>query len=301
MKRQRLILAGVAALLIGPASAKPDWSKVRLHVLPGIGTKNFELGAPLPDKWPKELGEPDLIFPFHGTGEGTRRIIWGETAKGQLSKGVALVASGEGEDSSITDIEIRDVRAGVDEENLFLGVSTDSISKRSQLVQADGKKSYLLPGLSIESGGNKLIGFKVHSPAGTRWRFRRWRVRPGEAVGPIRLGEPLDEWLFSSIGDPHQKSREFLLWQADDSSQTLKISLEPRTGKVTRIHGKGLPWRTPNGISLGDTTSAFEAKHPESKSGLGRGLDETTYKLPGLRATFNRGRLISFDLYEIPR
>ncbi len=297
----RLRAALLVLAFLTPALAVPDWSKVRLSVIPGEGTEDFQLGSPLPEEWPKQLGKPDEIFWYHGTGEGIRRVTWGEMVKGQLNKGLTVMVSGQGETTSINDIEIKRIRAGVSGENLFLGVPEASVSKRSELVQKDGKKSYLLPGLSIEAADGKLVGLRVHSPASTRWRFQKWRVRPGEAAGPVRLGKPVEEQLLvSTIGEPHEKSREHLMWRADDSSQTLKISLDARTGEVVRIHGKGLPWRTFNGATIGDSSAVFSNKHPEAKSGLGRGLDETVFKLPGLRATFNRDKLVGFDVYPVP-
>lgn len=303
---RKLVFVGLSSLLLlgtlCPALAVPDWSKVRLSVIPGEGTTDFKLGEALPEKWPETLGEPDQIFWYHGTGEGIRRVIWGELEKGQLIKGIWLMVSGYGEEVSINDIEIKRIRAGVDDENLFLGLPEASLSKRSKLVQKDGKKSYLLPGLSIESTEGKLTGLRVQSPQATRWRFRKWRVRPGLAAGPVRLGEPVEEdLLFNTIGNPHEKDREHMLWRAEDSNQTLQITMDPRTGVVTRIHGKGLPWRTPNGVTLGDSSNDFSNKHPEAKKGLGRGLDDTVLKMPGLRATFHRDRLIGFDLYPLPK
>jgi hypothetical protein len=288
--------------LLMPALAVPDWSNVRLGVIPGEGTEDFKLGESLPEEWPETLGEPDLVFWYDGTGEGLRRILWGELVKGQLTQGISLMVSGYDEEVSINDIEIKRIRAGVDDENLFLGLPEDSLSKRSTLVQKDGKKSYLLPGLSIESGDGKLVGMRVHSPQATRWRFRKWRVRPGKAAGPIRIGQPVEEQLlFNSIGDPHEKDREHMLWRADDSNQTLRVTMDPRNGAVTRIHGKGLPWRTPNGATLGDSPEVFSSKHPEARSGFGRGLDESVMKMQGLRATFNRDRLVGFDVYPVPK
>lgn len=300
---RKFFLGGLLALcLLFPALAVPDWSKVRLDVIPGQGTADFTLGGPLPESWPKQLGAPDQIFWFHATGEGFRRITWGTMKKGQLAKGITLLANGQEDSTSITDIEIKAIRAGVTGENLFLGLPEESVSKRSELVQKDGKKSYLLPGLSIEVAEGKLLALRVHSPASTRWRFQKWRVRPGEAAGPVRLGERVEEQLLiNSIGEPHDKSREHMVWRADDSNQTLQIIMDPRTGAVTRIQGKGLPWRTFNGATLGDSSTVFAGKHPEAKSGVGRGLDETVYKLPGLRATFSKDKLVGFDVYPVPK
>lgn len=267
--------------------------------MPGVGIQSLELGENLPEKWPAQLGNPDIVFPFHDTGEGLRRIVWGSMSKGQLSKGIALMAQGQGETSVINEIVIRGIRAGVDKENLFLGLPEENVSKRSESVQKDGKKSYLLPGLTIESANGKLETLKVHSPHSTRWRFKQWSIRPGQAAGPIKLGQKVDESVFQSIGEPHQRSETRLLWQAEDSNQTLKIDLEERTGTVTRVHAKGLHWRTPNGVTLGDSEAAFSAKHPEARSGQGRAYEDTLLKMPGLRATFSKGKLISFDVYPI--
>jgi hypothetical protein len=293
-----LILLALVAI---PAVAVPDWNKVRLSVAPGIGTKHFQLGEPLPKSWPAELGEPDLVFPFHDTGEGLTRLTWGTIEKGQLMTGMAVLAVGRVDENTIIDIEIKRIRAGVDDENLFLGLPEETISKRSQSVQKDGKTSYILPGLTIETSGKKMIGLKVHSPMSTRWRFQRWRIRPGLAAGPIRLGEKVDKSLFQSIGEPHERSSELLLWQATESDQSLSIQLDPRTGTVTRVRGVGLPWRTPNGATLGDSPKAYTGKHPTAKSGIGRGVDQTILKLPGLRANFTRDKLTSFDIYPVPK
>lgn len=298
--QKTVVVLALGSLVAGTVMAKPQWDKVRLTVLPGVGFKGVELGEPLPEKWPQELGNPDIIYPFHGTGENVRRIGWGDFSKGQLVKGIALMAEGEGEKSSVTDIVISRIRAGLSEENLFLGLPEANISKRSESVQRDGKKSYLLPGLTIETSEGKMVTLRVHSPAATRWRFKQWRMRPGEAVGPVRLGEKLDESLLESIGEPHLRKKEQLVWQASDSGQTLKIDLDPRTRAVTRIHGAGLPWRTPNGVTVGDSEATFKAKHPAAKAGFGRDYEETLLKLPGLRATFIKGRLESFDVYPTP-
>lgn len=295
----RSLTLALVVLLSCSASASPDWSKVRISVTPGVGTKDFQLDHPLPKEWPKALGAPDQIFAFHATGESVRRLCWGEMKAGQLHQGVALVVVGKGEESSVVDLEFRRIRAGVDKENLFLGLPEENISKRSTLVQKDGKKSFLLPGLAIETSDGKMVSLRVHSPSATRWRFQRWRVRPGQAAGPIRLGEKVDPSLFQSIGEPHERSREVLLWQADDSSQTLKVSLDNRTEEVTRVRGVGLPWRTPNGVTLGDSSKLYKEKHPEARSGVGRGIDESLMKLPGLRATFTKDRLTSFDVFLV--
>lgn len=295
------LVLGLQLFLAGPIGAKPTWDKVRLSVTPGVGTADFKLGEPLPTEWPEDLGPPDVDFAAQGTGEGLRRLTWGDLKLGQLEKGLAIVSVGEGEETTIVDIEIKRMRAGVDKENLFLGLPEENISKRSSSVQRDGKTRYLLPGLTIETADGKLVGLQVHSPSSTRWRFQRWRLRPGKAAGPIRLGEPLDESLFQSIGEPHQKSREEVLWRATDSDQSLKVQLEKRSQHVTRIQGIGLPWRTPNGVTIGDTVDKFKAKHGNAKDGLGRAFNETILKLPGLRATFTEGKLTSFDVYPLPK
>lgn len=289
------------AFVFSPAAASPDWDKVRLSVTPGVGTQEFELGAPPPKEWPTKLGAPDQVYPFDGTGESFRRLIWGTQKKGRLHKGLSLLVMGEGEEATIVDIELKRIRAGVDDENLFLGLPAENISKRSDLVQKDGRETYLLPGLTIETEGGKMIGLLVHSPASTRWRFQRWRVTPGYGAGPIKIDEPVDESIFASIGKPHQRDSQLMLWEADDSAQTLKVTMEPRTGNVTRVRGIGLPWRTPNGATLGDSEQRFLKKHPEAKSMVGREIDETIYKLPGMRATFEKGKLTTFDVYPASR
>ena len=286
-------------LICTSALAIPDWDEVRLSVTPGVGTKDFQLGGPLPETWPETLGKPDLNFAFHGTGEGLRRLSWGEMRKGVLHKGLAILAVGETQETTIIDIEIKRIRAGVDKENLFLGLPEKNISERSESVQKDGKKSYLLPGLAIEIEDGETIGLLVHSPKSTRWRFQRWRVRPGKAAGPLKIGEMVDESIFQTIGDPHLRNKELMSWQAADSDQTLKVWMDPRTSKVTRIRGIGLPWRTPNGVTLNDSLTHFQARHPGTKSGLGRIYEESISKMPGLRATFYNERLKSFDVYPI--
>lgn len=280
-----------------PATAIPDWGKVRLGVTPGEGTSDFKLGAPLPETWPKALGTPDLVFPFHGTGEGLQRVTWGSIAKGQLTQGIAIVSVGSGEESNIIDIEIKRIRAGVDDENLFLGLPEERVSKRSNLIQKDGKNEYLLPGLTIETADGTLIGMRVHSPASTRWRFKRWRVRPGKAAGPIKLGQKIDPSLFQAIGEPHKKKKGEMRWRADDASQSLMVLSDPITGAVTRVRGVGLPWRTPNGATLGDTSKRFLDKHPEARTTPGRDIDDTILKIPGMRANFTRDKLVGFDVY----
>ena len=288
-------------LCAGTLLASPDWEKGRLSVEPGVGTEHFQLGLPLPQEWPDKLGPPDHQLNYHGTGERLQRFTWGEVARGQLVRGLTILSVGVGEESNIVDIEIKRIRAGVDGENLFLGLPEANISKRSKLVQKDGKRSYLLPGLAIETEGGKMVGLRVYSPAATRWRFQRWRVRPGIAAGPIKLGEKIDDSLFQTIGEPHQKSRERLVWQADDSNQALQVTLDPRTQTVTRIKGVGLPWRTPNGVTLGDSQKKFQDKHQGAKSQMGRGMDDIVMKLPGMRANFAKGKLQSFDIYPLPR
>ena len=56
-----------------------------------------------------------------------------------------------------------------------------------------------------------------------------------------------------------------MTWQASDSQQSLMIRFDSITGTVTRIRGVGLPWRTPNGATLGDTIKEFLEKHPDAK------------------------------------
>lgn len=288
-------------LLLGfvPLAAVPKWDDVRLSVTPGVGLEQLKLGQPLPEKWPSKLGQPDYKFDFHDTGERYRRLAWGAVKKGRLDKGIAILAMGEGDESAIIDIEVRGVRAGVEGQNLFLGLPEANISKRSELVQKDGTKSYLLPGLTIETAGGKMVALRVQSESETRWRFQHWRIRPGIAAGPVRLGEPVDQTLFQTIGEPHHTSRESLRWQAEDSDQSLQILLDPRHQKVIRIKGFGLPWRTQNGATLGDSIQQFTSKHGEAKSQLGREVDETILKLPGLRASFRKDKLTSFDIYPI--
>lgn len=287
----------LTCLTLTAGLANPNWDKLRLSVTPGVGTTDFQLGADLPEKWPVNLGAPTLEFPFQGTGEGLKRLIWGSSKKGQLDQGMAILVLGLADERAIIDIEIKRIRAGVDGENLFLGLPEETISKRSELVQKDGRTSYILPGLTIETEKGKMIGLLVHSPSSTRWRFQRWAIRPGKAAGPVRLGEVLDETLYQQIGEPHEKSRESLVWKAADSDQSLKIMLDPKRRVVTRVRGVGLPWRTPNGITVGDSKSAFLSKHKEAKEGLGRQNNELVLKLPGFRATFVEEKLASFDIY----
>lgn len=298
MSTRRFSAALIACLAFTflSSQAVPDWDKVRLSVAPGVGLEDLKLGQPLPEKWPDKLGKPDYQLDFKDTGEGYRRLAWGSVRKGRLEKGIAILAMGR-EESTIIDIEVRGVRAGVEGENLFLGLPEANISKRSELVQKDGTKTYLLPGLIIETANGKMVALRVQSEATTRWRFQRWRVRPGIAAGPIHLGKPVEESLFQTIGQPHQRTRESMVWQAEDSDQSLHVTLDPRSGNVTRVKGTGLPWRTPNGVTLGDAPTVFTAKHPEAKSQLGREMDETIMKLPGLRATFKKDKLKVFDVY----
>ena len=223
---RRLVAFFILAAMM-PVLAVPDWSKVRLSVIPGEGTEDFQLGGPLPESWPKQLGEPDEIFWYHGTGEGIRRVTWGELAKGQLNKGLTIMVSGQGDTTSINDIEIKRIRAGVSGENLFLGVPEASVSKRSELVQKDGKKSYLLPGLSIEAADGKLVGLRVHSPASTRWRFQKWRVRPGEAAGPT--ADRRTAARLHHRGAPRKVSRTF-----DVASGRLEPNSENQSGRAHR-------------------------------------------------------------------
>ena len=194
---RRLVAFFILAAMM-PVLAVPDWSKVRLSVIPGEGTEDFQLGGPLPESWPKQLGEPDEIFWYHGTGEGIRRVTWGELAKGQLNKGLTIMVSGQGDTTSINDIEIKRIRAGVSGENLFLGVPEASVSKRSELVQKDGKKSYLLPGLSIEAADRRTAA-RLHHRGAPRKVSRTFDVASG------RL-EPNSE---NQSGRAHRRSHSY--------------------------------------------------------------------------------------------
>jgi hypothetical protein len=116
-----MVLLGLAVLAL-PASAAPDWEKLRLDVEPGVGTSGLKLNETVPKEWPKPLGAPRVDFRFHDTGEGFRRLFWGETKAGQLSKGIEVRTIGLGETATIIDILVRGVRATVSKEELFLGL-----------------------------------------------------------------------------------------------------------------------------------------------------------------------------------
>ncbi len=289
-----------ACLLSCPSWAKPDWEKLRLDVEPGVGTTSLKLNEGVPKEWPKALGDPSTDFRYHDTGEGFRRLFWGETKNGQLSKGIEVRTIGLGDTATIIDILIRGVRATVSEEELFLGLPVNRLTKRSKMIQRDGTTSYVLPGLILEATEGKLSGLQVSSPASTRWRFSKWTVRPGREVGPIRIGEPLDESLWQAIGEPHHRTRDEAVWASPDESQKLEIELDERSRIVKRIRGVGLPWRTDMGVTVGDSVATYKAKHRDAKSDMGREYNETVVKLPGLRAMFRKGKLSSFDVYPIP-
>ena len=293
------VLLGLAMLAL-PATAAPDWEKLRLDVEPGVGTSGLKLNEAVPKEWPKPLGPPRVDFRFHDTGEGFRRLFWGETKAGQLSKGIEVRTIGLGETATIIDILVRGVRATVSKEELFLGLPVNRLTKRSKMIQRDGTTSYLLPGLILEAQDGKLSGLQVSSPASTRWRFSKWTVRAGREVGPIKIGSPLDESLWQAIGEPHKRSKTEAEWSSPDGAQRIEIELDERSGAVKRIRGVGVPWRTDMGVTMGDSVSTYQAKHRDSKSDMGREYDETVVKLPGLRAVFIEKRLRSFDVYPIP-
>ncbi len=300
---RRIILGALLVLwaTLGNAWAKgPDWEKIRLDIEPGVGTADLKLNESLPTEWPKSLGAPTTIYRSHDTGEGFRTVLWGTSEKGQLKKGIELRTIGLGEEATIIDILIRGVRATVSQESLFLGLPVNRLSKRSKVIQRDGTTTYLLPGLILEAQSGKLSGLQVSSPASTRWRFAKWTVRAGREVGPIRIGEKLDDTLWQAIGEPHQRSKSEAIWASPDGAQRLEIDLDNRSGIVKRIRGVGLPWRTDRGVTVGDGASTFAAKHPDAKSGSGRESRESVLKLPGLRANFLNERLRSFDLFPIP-
>ena len=290
----------LAASVIGPTLASPDWGKVRLDVEPGVGTSGLKLNEVVPKEWPKALGPPNLDYRFHDTGEGFRHLFWGETKAGQLSKGIEVRIVGVGEAATIVDILVRGVRATVAKQELFLGLPVNRLSKRSKMIQRDGTTTYVLPGLILEAQDGKLSGLQVSSPAGTRWRFAKWTVRGGREVGPIEIGKPLDESLWQAIGEPHQRSKTACSWSSPDGEQRLEIELDERSQEVKRVRGVGLPWRTDRGVTIGDTPGTYLAKHREAKSDIGRDYDETVAKLPGLRAVFVKDRLNSFDIFPIP-
>ena len=290
----------LAAALAGPTLATPNWEKLRLDVEPGVGTSGLKLNEIVPKEWPKALGPPSLDYRFQDTGEGFRHIFWGETKAGQLSKGIEVRIVGTGEAATIVDILVRGVRATVSKEELFLGLPVNRLGKRSKVIQRDGTTTYLLPGLILEAHDGKLSGLQVSSPASTRWRFAKWTVRPGREVGPIEIGQPLDDALYQAIGEPHQRSKTEISWASPDENQRLEIELDERSQAVKRIRGAGLPWRTDMGVTVGDSSATYMAKHREAKSDMGREYDQTVVKLPGLRAMFVKDRLYSFDVYPIP-
>lgn len=298
--RRPLTIALLGLSLLGlSAQAVPDWEKLRLDVEPGVGTSGLKLNELVPKEWPAKLGQPNLDYRFHDTGEGFRRLFWGETKAGQLSKGIEVRTVGLGETATIVDILVRGVRATVSKEELFLGLPVNRLTKRSKMIQKDNTTSYVLPGLILEASEGKLSGLQVSSPASTRWRFAKWTVRAGREVGPIEIGQPLNESLWQAVGDPHQRSKTEVSWSSPDGAQRLEIELEERSGAVKRIRGVGLPWRTDMGVTVGDSVETYKAKHREAKSDMGREYDETVVKLPGLRAMFLKGKLRSFDLYPI--
>lgn len=288
------------ASLVGPALAAPDWGKVRLDVEPGVGTSGLKLNEAVPKEWPKELGPPNLDYRFMDTGEGFRHLFWGETKAGQLSKGIEVRIVGVGEAATIVDILVRGVRATVAKEELFLGLPVNRLTRRSKMIQRDGTTTYVLPGLILEAHDGKLSGLQVSSPAGTRWRFAKWTVRAGREVGPIEIGKPLDESLWQAIGEPHERSKTECSWSSPDGAQRLQIELDERSQEVKRVRGVGLPWRTDMGVTVGDSTATYMAKHRDAKKDMGREYEETVAKLPGLRALFIKDRLASFDVYPIP-
>ncbi len=300
MKTRCKIALLFLALVIAPSGAAPDWEKLRLDVEPGVGTSGLKLNELVPKEWPAQLGAPNVDYRFHDTGEGFRRLFWGETRLGQLSKGIEVRIIGQGENATIIDILVRGVRATVSKEQLFLGLPVNRLSRRSKMIQKDNTTSFVLPGLILEAQDGKLAGLKVSSPASTRWRFSKWTVRAGREVGPISIGKPLDESLWQAIGEPHRRSKSEASWSSPDGSQRIEIELEPRSGAVKRIRGVGLPWRTDMGVTVGDTLATYKSKHREAKSDMGREYGETVVKLPGLRAVFIDGKLRSFDIYPIP-
>lgn len=288
-------------LLALPVLAAPDWTEIRLEVEPGTGLEGLSLNQNQPEAWPEDLGEPTHSFRYDDTGEGYRRYLWGEMKAGQLHKGVTIMVVGEKDESSIIEVTVRRARASVKDSDLFLGLTVDRVKKRSKVVQKDGTTSYQLPGLALEASKGKITGLSVESEAQTRWRFTRWTVRAGRNVGPIRIGDTVDETLWRAIGRPHQESKKQLSWRSSEGGQRLVIDREPRSGKVTRIKGYGIPWKTDRGVTLGDSLETYKAKHPNAKEGVGRSFDQPVMKAPGLRATFDKNGLVGFDLFPIPK
>lgn len=300
MKKLTVIPILLASLTLA-ALAKPDWEKLRLDVEPGVGTSGLHLNEIVPKEWQKPLGPPTLTYRFADTGEGFCRLFWGETKDGQLSKGIEVRTIGTTpETTTIVDILVRGVRATVSKEELFLGLPVNRLSKRSKLIQRDGTTTYLLPGLILEAQDGKLSGLQVSSPASTRWRFSKWTVRAGREVGPIKIGQPLDDTLWQAIGEPHELSKTEAVWASPDGDQKLEIELDERSQAVKRVRGHGLPWRTDSGVTVGDSVATFKDRHREAKSDMGREYTEMVAKMPGLRANFVNDRLVGFDLYPIP-
>ena len=298
---KRLLTIWLTLALLSPAvTAAPDWETLRLDVEPGVGTSGLKLNETVPTEWSKPLGPPNLDYRFHDTGEGFRRLFWGKTSAGQLSKGIEVRTIGQGEAATIIDIVVRGVRAKVAKEDLFLGLPVNRLTRRSKAIQRDGTTTYLLPGLVLEAKDGKLSGLQVSSPASTRWRFSKWTVRPGREVGPIRIGQPLDESLWQAIGEPHQVSKTEVSWSSPDGSQRLEIELDQRSRHVKRIRGIGLPWRSEMGATTGDSLASYKSKYREVKADMGREYNETVVKLPGMRVIFVKNKLQSFDVYPIP-
>lgn len=292
------LLLGLISL---PVMAGPAWDDLRFEVSPDEGVEGLNLNGPVPEAWPQRLGAPTSTDRYHDTGEGYRRLFWGKVEKGQLVKGITIVAMGEGEDSSILEVCLRRIRASVKDSDLFLGLEVERLSKRSKMIQKDGTTSYQLPGVLLEARDGKVTGLVLVSGLETRWRFARWTVRPGRRVGPIQLEEPLSDKLWQAIGRPHHETREEVSWSSSGGAQQLVIRRDSRTLRVTHVKGQGIPWKTDRGVTLGDSLKTYQAKHPEAKEGVGRTFDQPVMKAPGLRATFNGGKLMSFDLFPIPK
>lgn len=291
-------------LLLGTFTAKlwavPKWDKLRLDIKPGIGTAGLHLNEVLPPSWPEVLGKPTIDFRYADTGEGYRHIIWGETVSGLLSKGLELRTVGSTPETTlIVDILIRGIRATVSGERLFIGLPVNRLTKRSQVVQKDDTTTYLLPGLILEAKQGKLSGLRVRSEAATRWRFSRWTIAAGRGVGPISLGMTPSDNLWSALGQPHHQTAAEASWSSNDGTQSLTLYFNPRSKAIERIRGVNLPWRTSAGVTAGDSLSKFLTQHPQAKSDLGRELNQTITKLPGLRTNFVDRHLTSFDIYPV--
>lgn len=291
----------LVALLGLPVLAAPDWEKLRFEVSPDEGVEGLNLNEALPESWPARLGAPTSTFHYHDTGEGYRRLFWGKVEKGQLVRGLTILAMGEGEDSSILEVCVRRVRATVKDSDLFLGLEVERLAKRSKMVQKDGTTSFQLPGILLEATDGKVSGLVLVSTLTTRWRFTRWVVRPGSRVGPVHLDEPLSERVIQAIGKPHHETREEVSWSSAGGAQQIVIRRDARTLHVTHVKGEGIPWKTDRGVTVGDTLETYKAKHPEAREGVGRTFDQPVMKAPGLRATFDKGKLVSFDLFPIPK